>query len=299
MPQVASPISNASQSPPSLHPRSAQRATPAPGADRSHTELLWTGGWDSTFQLLRLLRLFRRRVTPFYLIDADRRSTGMELLTISRIKARLLHDYPDVEALLQPTRYYAVADIPPQDEIANAFRALREERFLGTQYEWLARFCDALALDRIQLCIHRDDKAYDAIADLVCDLPKQDRRVLHTPDNSSRAVSAERLFRHFDFPLLQMTKLQMHDIARHQGWADIMAMTWFCHRPTKGLRPCGTCNPCLYTQEEGLAWRIPPDRRAAALLYRRLVRPGKAVAKRILRIESPSTSKSADARSRR
>ena len=55
-------------------------------SDKENVALLWTGGWDSTFQLLQLLIIHRRRVTPFYLLDEERRSTGVEIRTIKRIK---------------------------------------------------------------------------------------------------------------------------------------------------------------------------------------------------------------------
>ena len=74
-------------------------------SDSQNVNLLWTGGWDSTFQLLQLLLIHRRRVTPLYLIDAERRSTGVELLTMKRIKDHLWNEYPHTRELLQPTRY--------------------------------------------------------------------------------------------------------------------------------------------------------------------------------------------------
>lgn len=49
-------------------------------------KILWTGGWDSTFQLLRLLFLDKQPVEPYYLIDEERPSTGIELLTMKRIR---------------------------------------------------------------------------------------------------------------------------------------------------------------------------------------------------------------------
>ena len=42
---------------------------------KGNVNILWTGGWDSTFQLLSLLLLHGRKVTPYYLIDAERLST--------------------------------------------------------------------------------------------------------------------------------------------------------------------------------------------------------------------------------
>ena len=38
-------------------------------------------------------------------------------------------------------------------------------------------------------------------------------------------------------------------------YEDIMNLTWFCHTPIDG-KPCGKCNPCRYTIEEGLRERF-------------------------------------------
>lgn len=49
----------------------------------------------------------------------------------------------------------------------------------------------------------------------------------------------------------------MLKIAEKHGFDDIMEETWFCHTPTKDGKPCGMCNPCKYTREEGLGRRGP------------------------------------------
>ncbi len=77
-----------------------------------------------------------------------------------------------------------------------------------------------------------------------------------------------RLFQQFRFPIFSCTKVEMQRVAREHGFADLMEMTWFCYSPTRRMEPCGRCNPCRYTAEEGLSRRILP-RNAAA----RAVRP--------------------------
>ena len=44
--------------------------------------LLWTGGWDSTFRLLSLVLIKRKPVQPFYVIDVGRVSTIREIKTM-------------------------------------------------------------------------------------------------------------------------------------------------------------------------------------------------------------------------
>ncbi len=243
----------------------------APEAARK-VALLWTGGWDSTFQLLRLLLQQGAEVTPYYLIDEDRASTGMELRVIKRIKQRLAQQYPTTRTLLRPARFFSVSDVPENPAITAAFRAILKRRFLGTQYEWLARFCAAEGIERIQLCVHRDDKAHAAIEHLVACLDSR-----HPGEYALKPEFAgteeHTVFRYFSLPLFDLTKTDMQAIAAQNGWREIMEMTWFCHRPTPKGKPCGACNPCLYTIEEGLGWRIPLSRRLAGRFSRRVVTP--------------------------
>ena len=37
--------------------------------------------------------------------------------------------------------------------------------------------------------------------------------------------------------------------------SDIIDDTWFCFNPING-KPCGYCNPCKYTIEEGMSYRF-------------------------------------------
>jgi len=55
-----------------------------------------------------------------------------------------------------------------------------------------------------------------------------------------------------------MTKLDMLNTARQNGWLGIMKKTWFCHQPIFGKIPCGKCDPCQQTMNErGMKKRIP------------------------------------------
>jgi hypothetical protein len=230
----------------------------AAGAPPVH--LLWTGGWDSTFQLLRLLKVERRAVQPHYLADPGRRGSEAERAAMQRIRERLIAGDPRTHDLLAPVREVGVAAVPPDAAISQAFAAVRGRCFIGTQYDWLARHCAAQGIDGMQLCIHRDDRAHAAIESMVVPCAPE------SPDgwriDPARAGSPEStLFRRLRFPLLQWTKLEMAQESKAQGWHDVMEMTWFCHRPRRGMVPCGVCAACRYTLQEGLGWRIPWSRR--------------------------------------
>lgn len=221
--------------------------------------MLWTGGWDSTFRLLQSVLEDRVKVTPIYLIDEERRSVGVELATIQKIKEAVFAVSPDARNYINPTQYYSISDIPRSPAISNGFERIRDKAYIGSQYDWLARFCEWQLLEGLELCIHRDDKAHTIVAALI----RADGEAALDPKFSD--TDEYEVFKYFSFPILNLSKKEMADISRQRGWDTIMSMTWFCHRPLMG-QPCGMCNPCLYTIDEGLAWRIPPSRRALSRL---------------------------------
>jgi hypothetical protein len=225
----------------STRPDSSQPATP----------LLWTGGWDSTFRLLSLLVLERREVQPYYVIDRPRDRPGVpaEQDAMRRIRELIRARYPEVAPRLLPTIECAVAEIPPNDALTQHYEGCLKAGFIGGQYEWLARYCAAHGIDAMELAIHRDDKARELLVELI----DASRARL---DPRYAGDSRYELFRRFKFGLFDTTKQQMRAEAARAGFDDLMKLTWFCHRPRSG-QPCGTCNPCIYTIEEGLGDRVP------------------------------------------
>jgi 7-cyano-7-deazaguanine synthase in queuosine biosynthesis len=205
-------------------------------------KLLWTSGWDSTFQLLRLLLFEKKPVQPYYLIDDNRASHKAEIIAMDKIRQKLNELYPYTKDLLLPTEYYRVSEIAPDSDISEAFKRLTKNTFMGIQYEWLARYLSQFNIKNIQLGIHKDDKA----------------NILR--NKNEEGTDEQKIFGYYTFPLMGVSKLKMQETSKEQGWDNIMEMTWFCHKPKKN-NPCGKCNPCRYTIEEGMARRIPLFRR--------------------------------------
>jgi hypothetical protein len=222
-------------------------------------KLLWTGGWDSTYQLLNLVINEKVLVRPHYLIDSTRASTQKELETMNRIKRTLKDQFPDSASLILPVSYHSIDDIPNDPAITEAFHRIKARNYIGNQYDWLARYCKFFKLSELHLCIHEDDKAHLVIKEHL--KSEQNRAIAPSVDPNCSDNDIFEVFRHFHFPILQLTKTQMQDLSEKAGFASLMEMTWFCHKPTKG-KPCGECNPCLYTAQEGLGRRISPHRRA-------------------------------------
>lgn len=243
--------------------------------DDAGVNLFWTGGWDSTFRLLQLLLHHRVPVTPWYLRDPTRASTRMELQAMARIGRCLRRAHPHVRALLRPLRLAAVDEVPEDPEITAALRDIRTRSYIGDQYRWLPAFCKQHRIADMELGVHVDDKVQALLRPFAVQFEhpagfrsmRVDPRITGTPEFA--------LFRYFSFPLFHVDKLGIAARSDAEGWGGVMQLTWFCHAPVGGA-PCGLCAPCVYTMEEGLAYRVPAPRRALSFLYRHLALPLKA-----------------------
>lgn len=74
-------------------------------------------------------------------------------------------------------------------------------------------------------------------------------------DQNNSDADINTVFGNYHLPLAKLTKLQMQQWYVEHGYEEIMNHTWFCYKPFLG-KPCGTCNPCKYTIEEGLTNRF-------------------------------------------
>jgi hypothetical protein len=255
-----------------LHHHVRLHARALPATDDEGVRLLWTSGWDSTFQLLRLLLRHRLPVTPYYLEDPTRPSTATELQTLQRITEALHAQHPHTRELLRPLRRFRVAELGQDPEIGDALRAVRRRMYIGSQYAWLPLFCKRYGLDGIELSVHVDDKVQALLSSRVETFEQAGSYRSFRMGTCHAGTPEYTLFRYFGFPLFPIDKRAMRDEAAREGWSGLMDMTWFCHRPVRG-KPCGACAPCVYTIEEGLAWRVPRTRRALSFVYRTLALP--------------------------
>ncbi|MBQ9358835.1 MAG: hypothetical protein IJT95_04765 [Abditibacteriota bacterium] len=227
--------------------------------------IFWTGGYDSTF---RICQLSRQNVTivPYYLSD-DRAAEPMELQAIDIIRRKLLDD-PATKAAISPL-IYVPSDARQRDSrVSEAFHRLSKGNSIGSQYEWLGAF--ALTHPGIELSVHQDDKAIALIQRHGALTPGL------TPGGTCYALDRRKssedivaLFGCMGLPLADYTKLRMKREYARMGLADIIHDTWFCHRPVDG-KPCGVCNSCRCTIEEGMSERFSEE---ALARYRRYCSP--------------------------
>lgn len=244
-------------------------------------DVLWTGGWDSTYRVLSAAMVDHRTVVPHYIVDLGRASSLRELQAISEVRAVLAGIDPEAAARIEPLRITPVTEIVEDTELSAAYHRLTQQAHLGSQYDWLARYAKSKDLHHLELSVHVDDKAYHFLKG----------RVVATEEGSwtfdERVDTDEAIFRFFDFPLLEISKTQMKAEAERHGFIEALEKSWFCYSPIDQA-PCGLCNPCRYTIEEGMEYRLPAKalRRHRTRHLRRAARAPRALWRRATRLFS-------------
>jgi hypothetical protein len=204
----------------------------------------------------------KKKVQPFYIIDPARNSLGVEIQSMDRIKKIIKQKYPDSESCFLHTTYVHIETIEPDEEISKAYDFLRKYVPLGSQYEWLPRFCKQHDFQDVELAVENvtNDQSRWADSNFIKNNYSDDPSKLSKKERLIYMAS-KTLYERITFPIIQLTKENMIAIARKKGWMPILEKTWFCcqplYLPFRGLTPCGNCITCRLLTKSGLEWRIP------------------------------------------
>ena len=217
--------------------------------------ILWTGGWDSTFRMAELSRQ-ELTVQPVYVIDDGRKSAHKELEVMEDI-LQTLRKHPRTKAKLLDILSIPKQEIPADEAITAAFRAVRAQQSIGGQYDWLARL--AAKYPGIELGVEKPLGQGGGCNSLIarCGKLTQENGIYRIdPVGSSREWVL--LLGNFTFPIRGKTVEDMIEIIHQWGYEEIMKKIWFCNAPIQG-RICGMCNPCRQKMEGGMDWLLPED----------------------------------------
>jgi 7-cyano-7-deazaguanine synthase len=225
-----------------------------------HVQLLWTGGWDSTFRLLQLALVEGRPVQPHYVIDLDRLSTPYELRAMDAIRERALQRAAQPD-LIAPTQIVVRSQFPVPQELARMWQSLDGRMHIGPQYLWLAAVAAGMGWFGVELGMERQVPTHTPLSSLMAATARGEA---DDPDSA--------LFRYWRFPLIEWSKDDMAAFAREHGFLDLMALIWSCHAPIAG-RPCGRCRPCRLSRSTSYR-PISPAISAPVNAYRKLRRDG-------------------------
>ena len=224
---------------------------------KERLNILWTGGLDSTYLVVNLLRM-GVILQPYYIIDKDRKSVNKELDAIKNI-TNTIRSSNNISGVLHDCMFVEKDKIALCPEITASWQALNEKYTLGSQYDWLARFAKQENL-KLLVGVQMESRG----------------KVVHTLEGRSlneftiggvsvfsvegvRGLNrdAQLVFENILFPslIVGITKVEEWEYLQKMHFGDIAKMTWFCHSPVLGLT-CGQCNPCKDALNEGMAFRV-------------------------------------------
>ena len=228
------------------------------------TELLWTGGWDSTFRLCQLARK-ECDVQPYYLI-LNRPCVEEEQNAISTILP-LLRSKRGVRANIRDVQFIDYRDVAIPDDIQSAWEQFKGPPFaLGGQYRFLSVF--AREHPGIELGQERYWKKIGHLRSLL--LEKGHMRVssegtgYFVKEDCDPAVWT--LFGNMRMPISEMHEREMALLIRRWGYQDVMDHVWFCYTPVD-VKPCGLCEPCLTKHKNGMDRLLGTEAIRRATLY--------------------------------
>ena len=217
----------------------------------SEYRVLWTGGWDSTFMLIKVLsniQLGGGYVVPVYILDRDRGSYEYELKAMESIH-KMLKDrsFPNI---LSDIVIVHKEDIPANENLTAVSKRCSLRYRLGSQYDWLSRYAESTGE---QICLGLE-KAPRSLA--LSSMNEEGFSFIKTPMGKIVNVSEKKsdlaeIFSHFVFPIIDDSEVFMREWVKENGFDDVMSHIWFCHDPIGG-EPCGLCNPCLEKYGSGM-----------------------------------------------
>jgi len=224
--------------------------------ENQRVNLLWTGGWDSTFRLLKLV-LNNREVQPFYIIDPNRESLGHEVRAMQHIRSEISKSYPKASKLLLSTLFIELHDIKENILVTAAYLNIRKSVPVGIQYEWLARFAEERGDHPMEIGIEMGSHGTSKYLSKYWIYKYFDEEGFYMIDEKYKGTDVYNLFKYFKFSIIDLKKRDMKAIAEKERFIHIMGHTWFCHSPISNGKPCGVCKPCIIAIHEGMAYRMP------------------------------------------
>lgn len=222
---------------------------------RQQINLLWTGGFDSTFRLTQLMP-YPVDVQPYYVIH-KRKSEPNELHAIESI-SKLIRRSEGITFNLKDIKILNAPDMIHYPDIKIAFDYLSNSVELGSQYTWLSAI--SKMYNNLELSLEYSENSkirflinkYGKLKTI-----KEGYFEYFIIDKEQSSDILNEIFAGFRFPipLYTMKKIDCRDEYIKNGHGDIMDLTWFCHQPIDGS-PCGFCKPCIALVDEGMSYRL-------------------------------------------
>jgi len=214
--------------------------------------ILWTGGWDSTFRMCEL-SLKEVIIQPTYVFGDNRQSQYKEIKSMRKIR-RLLIQRESTKATINEIRFINKADITSNAIISNAYCFLKKNSNLGSQHDFLARL--ASEMPNLELCTEKAPLEQSNILtaiDMFGYLVKNDD--VFKIDKTKSTEELNLVLGNFNYPIINKNGADMLNWVNQNNFEEIMKHIWVCHNPLFG-RPCGICHPCELKIETEMAFVV-------------------------------------------
>jgi len=209
---------------------------------KNRIEVLWTGGWDSTFMLCLLAKTKNVDIQPYY-IDIERQIRKEEKKAIQTIY-KILKKKKDLKGNILPCKFVPVKYTKPDEDVLNSFFKFRGKPYeIGGQYKYIAQF----AKTHPGICWGQE-------------------RYLETPGHMTRLLQDKgswkfdsdgvgyfikedcdpdvfNLFGNLRCPIAKYSEPMMWEKIKEWGYEDVFQNIRFCYYPIDG-KPCGMCYYC-------------------------------------------------------
>jgi 7-cyano-7-deazaguanine synthase in queuosine biosynthesis len=193
--------------------------------------VFWTGGYDSTFLVLYLLKF--GNVQPIYLqgcIDnetcdkKDRRSQYQEEKTMDTIRQLINSKYT-----LLPTKKInnILLDEDTRKAAQESYKSGVGTRSIN-QYAFISQYC-------------KDNNIIAYVGVVYSDGNWSNFPVINKGTTRCRNTTLK-LFKNFRFPCIHLSKKDMKYLLKND---ELLNKTWSCWRPQNGV-PCGKCSMCKH-----------------------------------------------------
>jgi len=204
--------------------------------------ILWTGGWDSSYRMVELSRK-KIIIQPLYVYGEGRISEKYEIKAMKEILKKLATKSQTKSTIL-PIEFIHFDSIKQKKNISDAYNNIAREIYIGGQYEWLP--CLAIEYPNLEIGIEKappkQSGAINAIQNYGrMNYDKEYDTYYLDIENSTKDLTL--LFNNLSFPIIDKDGEDMKKNIVLWGYEDVMENVWMCFTPIFG-KPCGTCNPC-------------------------------------------------------
>ena len=207
----------------------------------NYFEVLWSGGFDSTFMLCLLAKKYDCIIQPYYL-DINRHVRNYEISAIKKIYSLML-SVKDFSGIIKPVKFINENKIKVSKFIDDSFYNIRNiYPDLGFQQRIISQF--SLAHKNIyfgQRCYSNHGASYSLLFKL--GHMQFDLNNVGYLDKSICDDKVYRLYGNLRFPIIKYHENEILDIINLWKLDNIFKSIHFCYYPIDG-KPCGMCYAC-------------------------------------------------------